>query len=253
MIHARKRTALLPYSVVWFPDAGDVQGVSGLRSAVTLIRQASPEFMERYAHRVIHSRRFCTAVSDLTLSEDDLMAKLGRSCRYGVRQALKTEHEFSVGSPSGLPLARRLIDDFNTKKFGKPVSEANWALTQRFGCISQITVEGQVVSANSHLIDGTRRARAFYGATASRSGGSFTPRTISELNRALVWLDMLYFKGLGIRLYDAGGLFDDPAHPSRGIDEFKLSFGAQKRYEYHALTSPFLLARQGMRLLGKGV
>ncbi|PNY81869.1 hypothetical protein [Deinococcus koreensis] len=252
MIHTRKTSALVPYSVVWFPEARDVAEVANLRSPLTMIRQGSPEFMERYGHRVVHRRSFCTAVADLTLSEDQLMARLSRTCRYGVRQALKTEHEFSVALPSELPQARRLIDEFNIEKFGHPVSEANWALTERSGCISQITVEGQVVSANTHLIDGIRRARALYGATAARSGGAFNPRLISELNRALIWFDMLYFRSLGIRLYDAGGLFDDPQHPSRGIDEFKLSFGMDRRYEYHALTSPYVLARQGMRLLGKG-
>lgn len=251
MIHARKTSALMPYSVVWFPEAGDLAAVSALRSPLTVIRQASPQFMERFGQRVIHSRRFCTAVADLTLSEDQLLTKMGKNCRYAVRHAQKTEHQVSIGRPSELPAARRLIDDFNIEKFGKPVSQANWLLTERAGCISQVTADGQLVSANTHLIDGTRRARATYGATISRQHGAVHPRVISELNRALMWFDMLYFKSLGIRLYDAGGLFDDPQHPSRGIDEFKLSFGLDRRYEYHALASPYLLARQGLRLLGK--
>ncbi|WP_309570552.1 hypothetical protein [Deinococcus sp.] len=249
MIHTVKTKSGLPYSVVWFPDAADVDTVARLRTPLTVIRQASAAFMHRYEQPLLRRLRFCTAIADLTQSEDRLMANMSKTCRASVRHGLNTAHVFEVLKPSESPQARTLIDDFNRRLYGRPVSAANWQLTEQHGVLTQIRVDGQLIAANTHLFDGTLRARALYGATIPREQGRAAPRMIADINRLLTWYDMTYFRSLGVRTYDAGGLFDDPDHPSAGVDRFKLAFGYTRRYEYHALTSPYLLARRGLNLL----
>lgn len=251
MIHTVKTFSGVPYSVVWFPDAPDVEAVARLRTPITVIRQASADFMRQSSLPLARRLRFCTAVADLTLSEAQLMANLNKTCRAAVRHGMKSPHTFEVLKPSESPAGRALIDDLNRSLNGKPVSASNWRLTERHGCLTQIRVDGQVIAANTHLFDGTQRARALYGATISRHGGTVAPRVIADFNRLLTWYEMCYFRSLGVRIYDAGGLFDDPNHPSIGVDQFKLSFGFTRRYEFHAYTSTYMLARHGLRLFAR--
>ncbi|THF84021.1 hypothetical protein E7T09_21175 [Deinococcus sp. KSM4-11] len=251
MIHTVKARSGLPYTVVWFPDVADVDAVARLRLPITVVRQASAAFMRRYEQPLLRRLRFCTAVADLTQSEDRLMANMSKTCRASIRHGLRTPHVFEVLKPSESPQGCALIDEFNRRLYGQPVSAANWRLTERHGVLTQIRVDGQLLAVNTHLFDGTARARAFYGATIPRQQGHTPPRVVADINRVLTWYDMTYFRSLGVRTYDAGGLFDDPDHPSAGVDRFKLAFGYARRYEYHALTSRYLLARRGLKLLAR--
>lgn len=246
MIHAIKWAGPVPYHVVWFPETHDLDTVARLRAPVTVIRQASAAFMQHLPLPVIRRTRFCTAVTDLTRSEDQLLADMHKTCRASVRRAMKVPHTFEVLPPGQALEARRLINDFNRQLYGRPVSAANWQLTDRHGFVTQLRVDGHVIAVNTYLLDGLSRARGLYAATIPREGGAMPARTIAELNRLLTWYDMQYVRDLGVRIYDAGGLFDDPDHPSAGVDQFKLSFGFTRQYEYHALTSPYLPARRGL-------
>lgn len=247
MIHAIKWVGPVPYRVVWFPDVQDVDTVTRLRTPVTVIRQASAAFIHHLPLTLVRRVRFCTAVSDLTQSEDQLLADMHKTCRASVRRAMKIPHRFEVLPPDQAPEACRLINDFNRQLYGRPVSAANWQLTSRHGFITQLRVDGHVIAVNTYLLDGLARARGLYAATVPREGGPLPARTVAELNRLLTWYDMQYVRNLGVRVYDAGGLFDDPQHPSSGVDQFKLSFGFARQYEYHAVTSAYLPARRSLK------
>ncbi len=251
MIQATKTYRRIPYSVVWFPEEQDLAQVKRLISVLTVVRQASPGFIHRFQHRIVSSRRYCTATIDLTQSEDALLAGMNTTCRYQIRRGEKLNPEFVVSSPSALPLARQAIDEFSESRFGHPVSAENWQMIERHGSISQVTLGEQVISAHTHIVDGNKRARIYFGTGVSREDNIFAQRTTSILGRVLVWRDLLHYKRLGTHFYDMGGLFDDPEHPAYSIDQYKLTFGAHKVYEHHALTSPYALVRAGLRAAGK--
>ncbi|WP_309572834.1 hypothetical protein [Deinococcus sp.] len=249
MIHTLKTIGLLPYRAVWFPDVADVAEVRALQVPVTVIRQGSEAFMEAFGPDTIRHRRFCTAMVDLTVDPDVLHANLNRTRRNRLRKAANHSFEYRFGSPENHTEACQLIDGFNRQMFGHPVSAANWRLTAQTGWVAQVTLNGQVMAAISVITDGRARVRVLYGATAQRTNDPVLGRLISDLNSILVWTDLLRCQELGFQKYDLGGLFDDPAHPSSGVDEFKMSFGAQKVYEYHALSSSWWATRQAMRIL----
>ncbi|MFC3834360.1 hypothetical protein [Deinococcus rufus] len=249
MIVLRKSRAGLPYTVAWFPDSGDAARLQRLPAPVVLIRQGSDDFMAAFQTRVVSSRTFCTVVTDLTQSEEALRSALDRTRRTRLKRALALEHRYEVGTPDTLGGARALIDTFQTTTFGHPVGRRNWQVIAEHGSLAQVSVGGQVMAAIAFLIDGQRRARMLYSATVSRTDHRTPPALISELNSALIWHEMLQYRALGIAAFDLGGLFDDPLHPSAGIDRFKLSFGGQRRMEVHALCSPYPPVRRALHVV----
>jgi lipid II:glycine glycyltransferase (peptidoglycan interpeptide bridge formation enzyme) len=84
------------------------------------------------------------------------------------------------------------------------------------------------------LKDDMDRVRLLWSATRDRSSTE-VKKIIGTINRYMHWREILYYKNIGVRIYDFGGVNLDKKSPTYTITQFKLSFGGDIIEEYDIL------------------
>ena len=201
-----------------------------------------------------HCTAFTTLVIDLTETEDDLLASVGKHARHHIRRAARDEPRFSF-----LPEPRHVIEEFSDfyDRFAAAsgivrVSRPWLKEAAAQGCLvlSHAQVDSKPLVWHAYLV-AEERARLLHSASLFRSEEAGGRALIGRLNRWLHWQDIVELKRRGLRLYDLGGLFDDPSSPTEvGINSFKEEFGGQRRTEFDCVV-PLSLKGRGYLALQK--
>lgn len=207
----------------------------GQYDIVFFIQGASPP--SGLPHKEFHTRHI-----DLSRSEEDLFNDFSETTRYEVRRTLKenTVSSFALRTPTDSDILH-FCEQYGLFRQEKGMDD-DGGESQRFyiGNMRELTQQNAYVMTfcrigadaplafHSYIFDGIR-ARLHLSLSFFRGKDNKFRQQVSRANRSLIWSDMRYFKALGTKIYDVGGVSDDL--PS--IKEFKEGFGGVPVTEYH--------------------
>lgn len=192
---------------------------------------------------------FHTLVSDLCLSEEDLLSRINKNVRYEIRRNCKEEVDYRVFLPSKLQQKPEIILQFadmyeamyrqkGQKAVFNKIQFLEY-LKQKAILLSAIYQNGLPLVFHSYIV-GENQVRLLHSVSDFRSK-DVDANLVARANKRLHWEDMLLFKKQGKEIYDWGGVssLEEP----NGIDAFKFKFGGEPLTYYNAY--------QGSSFLGK--
>jgi lipid II:glycine glycyltransferase (peptidoglycan interpeptide bridge formation enzyme) len=180
---------------------------------------------------------FLSLVTDLSVDEDAIMGNFGKDCRYKIKRAESKDGlrmEFITDPESRLDEFRAFYDAFATQK-SLGVADHQWLLAAckaRQLVLTSATQNGEALVWHAYVML-LNTARFQYSASCFRNREDSYRALVGRANRWLHWRDMLQLKGMGIKRYDWGGLFEDESVPEHaGINKFKKEFHGQPERTY---------------------
>jgi len=184
-------------------------------------------------------REVRTLITDLTLSEEEIVAKCQKDCRYQIRRAAR--EGITAEFKTGQEITERDITDFcdffmefwkskgiEEETYGKYKEEIETYTKEGVFAITSAWQGGRVLVYHTYIV-GDTFVRSYQSASQFRGEG-VNARTVSIANRYLHKADMMYFKEMGKTVYDWGGA--GLREEVRNITEFKESFGGEELYYY---------------------
>jgi hypothetical protein len=146
-------------------------------------------------------------VSDLTLSEDELLAGMSRSCRWNIRKAERNGLQAEVADPDGFAeeFYPHLIEVFAKQDLDPPYS-----IERVRALINHVHDSGDLLLARVRHPNGRSIATGIYPAFGKTSlfwaAGSLREYQVLRSSEALHWFAMRYWKARGVEIHDwAGG------------------------------------------------
>jgi len=241
MFYTRKRKGL-PALEAWFqmPDI-EIKKAYTIRSYNNMY---NPIKIDKGEYS-ISCREARTLVSDLSLTEEELLLRCERNVRNEIRRAerdgAKSEHYLS----EELCETNKLINQFDTayaamhRHKGLPVVSVtqNMIKLAQAGMLlmSVCKIGGEICVYHVYVI-GDSIARLLYSVSVFRDVEDNAQRAIiGRGNRLLHYQDMLWLKKRKYSVYDWGGYATDPALAS--INAFKKGFGGIEIPCYYATTT----------------
>jgi len=185
-------------------------------------------------------RQVRTLITDLTESEEEIVARCQKDCRYQIRRAARENimAEHKVGgeiTPEDIVSFCSFFMDFWKSKgmtegtYEKYKEEIEMYAREGVFAITKACRGDEVLVYHTYIV-GDEFVRSYQSASVYRDGDKQFQRVVGIANRYLHKADMLYFKELGKTVYDWGGAGLRPE--VRQITEFKESFGGQELYYY---------------------
>lgn len=180
-----------------------------------------------------------TLFSDLTRTEEELWALTTKTVRNEINRSKRENVQVAIYS--GKDISDELLRDFNKmyhemyeekEIYGHylPINELKEYAAKDALVITTAEMDGNVVVYHSYIKD-KEHSRFLHSCSEFRVADNATRNAIGRANKYLHWNDWLWFKEMGIREYDWGGIssYDTP----NGIDKFKKSFGGDYRKYYN--------------------
>jgi lipid II:glycine glycyltransferase (peptidoglycan interpeptide bridge formation enzyme) len=162
-----------------------------------------------------------TSLVDLSLSEEQILAKMHRKARYNIRLAARKGVEVAAGNEADIPALHRLLSATAARQ-GFPVLPEDYfrEVWHRFAPAEKVRLllaryEGTPLSAVLLVVAGDR---ALYG-----WGGRSDEHRQRMPNYALHWAGIRWAKDQGCATYDFSGVSSDPAD---SVSTFKRRLGA---------------------------
>jgi len=196
---------------------------------------------------------FDTLWSDLTLSEEELWAKLHRGKKRDVAIARKSKWPISCGNDATAIQRFHIAHTAFTasKQIGPSVTLETLRRNAEH-CLAAFVHdrEGKLICWNFYVLDKSI-TRLWY------AGSDLTyPKSSDRGNAAalLHWEMILYFRKEGFETYDWGGVVLNSTDPRYSITQFKLSFGGtpQRLFDY-SYRFPLSRSRRLWRRLLRGL
>jgi lipid II:glycine glycyltransferase (peptidoglycan interpeptide bridge formation enzyme) len=185
-----------------------------------------------------------TILLDLTADENELFAQINRTSKYQINRAKNKDmihcSTFFYNNETDEKKILQYVHFFNTFADSKGRSNINIYDIEQFYttgtfCVRCATLEDKSKYLTMHayvISDGT--ARLHQSSSLFRSSEDTEYRNmIARANRLLHWDDILYFKNMGLKWYDFGGWYGGQTNKEQlSINQFKESFGGEKKQEY---------------------
>lgn len=176
---------------------------------------------------------FTTSI-DLTASLEEIKSNLKTKLRGYINKGTRIDFEYFQLDVTDKSNQKNIINDYNNFAKSKKIALLNEKLFLDY-CLSgaivatQIIYEGKPLITHVYLND-TERAflfHSFHLAAVFNYDGQFK----GTANRYLHWMDIEYFKSLGLKKYDLGGIASDE---DSSLRDFKMSFGGiiEEHYGY---------------------
>lgn len=202
-----------------------------------------------------------TATTDLTTSEETLLATMKSKWRYNIRLAEKRGVHVRLGQERDLPAFYTLYAETGARD-GFLIRPPDYYLTtwQRFlrAQAEPDNPAGGALLLAEHLDDPQPMAGLFllrYGATAWYFYGASSERHRRDMpNHLLQWEALRWARTQGCTTYDWWGaptVLDDPDDRMQGVWQFKQGFGAE--FQPHIGAWDFAVSPTGYRLLTQGI
>lgn len=180
--------------------------------------------------------RGSTRIIDLEKTEQEIFGDFSKTTRYEIRRAkerdsLRVEHLFNITEEtldSFIEFHNKFTD---TKNLGHIDVEKLYALKQNSNLvISKVFSDDNILLAvHSYIFKGSERAELHTSSSLFREKEySVNSALISRANRYLHYCDILYFKKLGVPIYDLGGVYlktDNEEYAN--VARFKSGFGGE--------------------------
>jgi lipid II:glycine glycyltransferase (peptidoglycan interpeptide bridge formation enzyme) len=188
-----------------------------------------------------------TLLIDLEQPENELFSHMRKNTRYEVNRAKNRdniEHTTLLerGETSEEKI-NRYIDYYNAFADSKNRSHIYFSDIEQFYtngtfCVRSASIDNEPLTMHAYVIsDNTARLHQSSSLFRNNHDGEYK-NLVARANRFLHWEDMLYFKRTGgVRWYDFGGWYGGEAtnqsyREQLLIDQFKESFGGEKKREY---------------------
>lgn len=188
-------------------------------------------------------------LTDLQLDTDELWKLIKKKDRYEIRRAEREGIKHQLYLSNEFP--KELLDGFErtyNKMYKHKKINASFNRSLIYAYINSNAMVFSVgyynsvpVVYHSYIVD-DNNCRFFYSTSSFREAGD-DAKIIARINRYLHWKDICYFKDLGKKIYDWGGL-SNPDNPN-GIDSFKMGFGGSLTYYYNVIVYLGLIGKLG--------
>ena len=192
----------------------------------------------------------CTAILDLSLGEDQILAGMSASTRYNIGMSQRRGVIVRVGGEQEIKGFLKLIEKTAGKRGLVLPKEKNYYQKQYETLHQDGLMEILVASFGGNLL--ASALVVFYGKTAYylHAANSYE-HTSLRASYNLVWHAILEGKRRGAKLFDFWGVAasDDPSDPWSGITSFKLSFGSKRVFYNPPQDLPLKMTYQFSRLL----
>lgn len=185
-----------------------------------------------------HVTKGQTAVTDLTLTLDELLALMKSNTRNEIRRAIKEGCTFEAGHDY-----EAFIPYYNAFCESKGLGDRVYMdrLTRYKGdnelLITKALHEGTVLAMHATVVNRKHKLAYLILSCSQRLGAGADAKLIGWGNRYLHYKDFEKLKELGIEEYDWSGICTDPHDERYSIGQFKLSFGG-KRIPSNTVASP---------------
>jgi hypothetical protein len=152
------------------------------------------------------SRDRPTYVSDLTLSEDELLGRMSKSCRWNIRKAEKNGLRAEVAEPEGFAeeLYAHLCDVFAKQDLVPP-----YGVERVPALIEHVHPSGDLLLARVRHPDGTSIASGIFPGFGKSSffwaAGSLREHQVLRSSEVLHWFAMCHWKARGVEAHDWAG------------------------------------------------
>ena len=178
---------------------------------------------------------FNSLISDLDPDNEHIFASFSKVNRYDIRRSYKdhftiihhTADELS-NNESFYNSYKSLYEKMYYKKGRKveaPITAMKKYAKNNALLVSEVLIDREPIVYHAYIVD-DKHARLWMSCSSFRDSEDKQYRALlGRANKRLHWEDMTYFKELGYKTYDWGGIssFEDP----NGIDQFKMSFGGK--------------------------
>lgn len=197
-----------------------------------------------YRHRLTpvpvgRSDPVLSLISDLRLSEAELLRSFGDTNRYKIRRAANKDgvsNRFVSDPTQHLHEFCDFYDAFARQKSLPPAYRRHLSAAS---CAKQLVLTCATKDAvslvwHAYIVDGNT-ACLLSSASHYRSKEREERALVARANRWLHWEDMRAFRALGFVRYDWGGLFEGATSPERtSINNFKREFGGEQTQLFSA-------------------
>ena len=239
MIDTSYQKKFLKVNQIWYPkDVPISELLKQKRKADILFVHGVPENEKKGSFR--GWQEYHTCMSDLTLSEEDLLAAINKNVRYECRRSERDDITVCFYGKEEMEADRNLLRTFveiYEKMYQSKGIDAKFNLTAAKNYLemgnmvfSAVWHQGEILVFHSYICDDTD-ARLLHSASCFREESAADQSMIGRANKRLHWDDMKYFRSKGLLRYDWGGISDFEA--PNGIDEFKMKFGGEKTTYYN--------------------
>jgi lipid II:glycine glycyltransferase (peptidoglycan interpeptide bridge formation enzyme) len=198
-----------------------------------------------------------TLLIDLSKSEEAIFSGIRKNTRYEInraknKDALNCVTLLEKGEKNEEKLTR-YIEFFNAFTKSKKREGIEFADIEQFYnsaafCVRSAFNGDEPLTMHAYVVsDNTARLHQSSSLFRNSEDGEYK-NLVARANRLLHWEDMLYFKQLGIKWYDFGGWFGGEAvnenfREQLLINQFKESFGGEKKQEYSFIESASFLGK----------
>ena len=187
-------------------------------------------------------------LTDLTKTEDTLFASFEKSVRYEINRSKRDGNSTRIYMPNEIHNNKDLLNSFadcyaqmyrsKGMKGELSLSELQAYAFYNSLYISVVSLGDETLVYHSYVAD-YENIRLLHSCSTFRNADDSSVRTqIGRANRHLHWDDILYFRKMGIKIYDWGGIHS--VEEPNGIDKFKMSFGGTPT-EYYNEKIPYSL------------
>ena len=169
---------------------------------------------------------FYTIQIDLSIEEKELLANCKKNTRYEINRARREGVKFQRGNDID-----QFIKFYNEFALSKNMAQISNSDLKLFGpklYITQAVYQEEILVMHTYLFDDQiKRVCLLHTASLFRNCNDSTKhQIIGRANRFLHIEDMLYFKNIGVNVYDFGGYAVDDINEEREkINQFKKGFG----------------------------
>lgn len=178
---------------------------------------------------------FRSLITDLTVSEDELLGEIHRSTKKEIRRSKKDNFMFKHFSSLDLLNDSEILNRFsdmymkNYELKGMPLYDPRDELIRaaKYNAVIMTAMffNSEPLAYGVYLTD-YKNVRSWISTSSFRIfDDNESKRLVGRAKKRLLYESMLYFKNMGIESYDWGGVssFDEP----NGIDQLKMSFGGK--------------------------
>lgn len=189
------------------------------------------------------SERSYTVISDLTLSEEELLKCMRKKVRYEVTRAEKEGITYQAFSSQDVRKQKQILDRFENAYLKFAADLGNQAVTDAYNrkkidaylshdCFLLTIAKKDAVSVYHAYVYDEHEAVLIYSVSDFREE-HVDKNLAGRCNKWLHYEDMLYLKKMGLSTYDWGNISSKEA--PNGIDNFKISFGGRIAETYNIL------------------
>ncbi|MEX0622025.1 MAG: peptidoglycan bridge formation glycyltransferase FemA/FemB family protein [Candidatus Woykebacteria bacterium] len=192
----------------------------------------------------------CSAIIDLTKSEEELRHNMSSSTRYNVNSAQRKGVRVREGKKSEVGVFLKLLKETADRKTLVLSAQENYHKKQYETLAAEGLMKLYIAEGNGQPLSAALVVNYADTAYYLHAANSLEKKNL-RASYPLVWHTILQAKRAGLKKFDFWGAAptEDPKHPWSGVTSFKLSFGATKECYESPFDLPYSSKYQLMKVV----